>query len=308
MHRLRDRFPRRVVLWPVVVQGERASHEIAAAIRGFDRMPAGGRFARPDVIIVARGGGSFEDLLPFSEEVVLRAVAACTIPVISGVGHETDTTLIDHVADVRAPTPTAAAEMAVPVRRDLIQSVGESGTRLSRALSRLYGERRRTLASIARGLPRPGSLFALSRQRLDLASGNLEGALGRNTQRHVTRLTKVSALLRPRIVSANVRRGEKALEGLEHRLGRAYRARIGLGARHLHAAARVLDSVSYRSVLARGFALVRGAKDELRRRAADVAPGEKLTLTFADGETKATADGKPAARRGPSKPGQGELF
>jgi exodeoxyribonuclease VII large subunit len=228
--------------------------------------------------------------------------------VISGVGHETDTTLIDHVADVRAPTPTAAAEMSVPVRRDLIQAVGEWGTRLTRALSRMFGERRRTLVSIARGLPKPGSLFAMSRQRFGLVVDNLEAALGRNTQRHIMRLSRVSALLRPRIVSAGIGRGGKAVEGLEHRLGRAYRARISVGARHLHAAARVLDSVSYRAVLSRGFALVRGAKDELRRRAADVAPGERLTLTFADGEVKATSEGKPGARRSPPKPGQGEMF
>jgi exodeoxyribonuclease VII large subunit len=271
-------------------------------------MKPDGRVMRPDVIIIARGGGSVEDLLPFSEEIVLRAVAACTIPIISAVGHETDTTLLDHVADKRAPTPTAAAEMAVPVRRELLESVTSFGARLSRASSRALAERRKTLASIARALPRPGMLFAGSRQRFDLAADNLEAALGRNTQRHIVRLSRASALLRPRVVSVGLRRGEKAVETLEHRLVRAYRARIGTGARQLHAAARVLDSVSYRAVLERGFALVRGAKDELRRGAADVAPGDRLTLTFSDGEAKATADGKATGRRGLPKPGQGELF
>jgi exodeoxyribonuclease VII large subunit len=296
-----------VVLWPVAVQGERASHEIAAAIRGFDRMPAGERFARPDVIIVARGGGSFEDLLPFSEEIVLRAVAACTIPVISGVGHETDTTLIDHVADVRAPTPTAAAEMVVPVRRELVTSVGECATRLGRASSRSIDQRKRALAGLARALPRPDSLFALPRQRFDTAAGKIKSALRQNLQRHVVQLSRTSALLRPRMIADAAARQRKTIEALEHRLVRAYRQRIGTGARQLHAASRLLDSVSYRAVLERGFSLVRGGKDELRRRAGEVTPGERLTLTIADGEAKATADGK-GGRRGPAKPGQGELF
>jgi exodeoxyribonuclease VII large subunit len=307
MHRIGDRFPRRVLLWPVAVQGERAAHEIAAALRGFDRMAAGGRLPRPDVIIVARGGGSVEDLMAFSEEVVLRAVAACTIPVISGVGHETDTTLIDLVADVRAPTPTAAAELAVPVLRELVQLVSDRGGRLLRASSRGLAERQRNLAALSRALPRPASLFGFARQRLDTASDNLEGALSRNTQRLITRLTRASSVLRPRVLRDAVAREQKMLATLDARLTRAYRQRIGVGARQLHAASRVLESVSYRAVLERGFALVRGAKDELRRRASEVGQGERLTVTFADGEVKATSDGK-TTRRGPPKPGQGELF
>src|SRR5215468_727818 len=155
LHRLSDRFPRRVLLWPVAVQGEGAAAQVAAAIRGFNRLPEGGPVPRPQLIIVARGGGSLEDLMPFNEEVVVRAAALSAIPLISAVGHETDTTLIDHASDRRAPTPTAAAEMAVPVRLDLIAELGGKTARLSAGLVRLFHERRLHLAGLARGLPDP---------------------------------------------------------------------------------------------------------------------------------------------------------
>ena len=136
LHRLADRFPRRVVVWPVAVQGENAAAQVAAAIEGFNRLPPGGTVPRPDLIIVARGGGSLEDLMAFNEEIVVRAAAASAIPLISAVGHETDTTLIDHASDRRAPTPTAAAEMAVPVRLDLVAELGGKTARLARSVSR----------------------------------------------------------------------------------------------------------------------------------------------------------------------------
>ena len=153
LHRLSDRFPRRVLLWPVAVQGEGAAAQIAAAIAGFNRLPENGAVPRPDLLIVARGGGSLEDLMPFNEEIVVRAAACSAIPLISAVGHETDTTLIDHASDCRAPTPTAAAEMAVPVRLDLIADVEGKAARLSAGLSRLFVERRLHLSGLARGLP-----------------------------------------------------------------------------------------------------------------------------------------------------------
>ena len=160
LHRLRDRFPRHVLIWPVLVQGEGAKEQIAAAIAGFNAIAPGGRIPRPDLLIVARGGGSLEDLWAFNEEIVVRAAAASEIPLISAVGHETDTTLIDFAADVRAPTPTAAAEMAVPVRADLLADVQQDGARLGRALRRLSEESRLRLEGLARGLPRPGQFIA----------------------------------------------------------------------------------------------------------------------------------------------------
>ncbi|MGA7867358.1 MAG: exodeoxyribonuclease VII large subunit, partial [Stellaceae bacterium] len=167
LHRLSDRFPRRVLLWPVAVQGEGAAAQVAAAIAGFNRLPEGGMVPRPQLIIVARGGGSLEDLMPFNEEIVVRAAAASAIPLISAVGHETDTTLIDHASDRRAPTPSAAAEMAVPVRLDLIAELGAKSSRLSAGLSRVFGERRMHLAGLARGLPDPHDLIGSAAQRLD---------------------------------------------------------------------------------------------------------------------------------------------
>src|SRR5579872_1020094 len=168
LHRLADRFPRRVLLWPVAVQGEGAAAQIAAAIEGFNRIGAGEPGSRgvprPDLIIVARGGGSLEDLMAFNEEVVVRAAAASAIPLISAVGHETDTTLIDHASDRRAPTPTAAAEMAVPVRLDLIAELGGKAGRLAGGLSRLLSERRLRLDGLGRGLPDPHDLLGAATQ------------------------------------------------------------------------------------------------------------------------------------------------
>ena len=168
LHRLADRFPRRVLLWPVAVQGEGAAAQIAAAIDGFNRLPGmAARCRGPQLIIVARGGGSLEDLMAFNEEIVVRAAAASAIPLISAVGHETDTTLIDHASDRRAPTPTAAAEMAVPVRLDLVAELGGRSARLSGGLARLFDQRRLHLAGLARGLPDPQDLIGAAAQRLD---------------------------------------------------------------------------------------------------------------------------------------------
>ena len=167
LHRLEDRFPRHVLLWPVLVQGEGAAQQVANAIRGFNALSAGGKVPRPDVLIVARGGGSLEDLMAFNEEIVVRAAAASEIPLISAVGHETDTTLIDFASDRRAPTPTAAAEMAVPVRADLIAEVAQCGHRLARAASRQLAEQRLTIEGLGRGLPDPVRLIQEKSQQLD---------------------------------------------------------------------------------------------------------------------------------------------
>lgn len=173
LHRISERFPRRVLLWPVLVQGEQAAAQIAAAVKGFNQIRPGSTIPKPDVLIIARGGGSLEDLWPFNEEMVIRAVAASEIPVISAVGHETDTTLIDFVADKRAPTPTAAAEMAVPVRADWYASVMETGTRLSTALLRQLKEAHTRMEGLARGLPRPQQWLEHITQQLDMASERL---------------------------------------------------------------------------------------------------------------------------------------
>lgn len=176
LHRLADRFPRRVLVWPVLVQGEGAAEQIAAAIRGFNRLPLGGEIPRPDLLIVARGGGSLEDLWAFNEEVVVRAAAESGIPLISAVGHETDTTLIDFASDRRAPTPTAAAEIAVPVRAELIAQVLESTQRMAAAGRRLLEARRGEVEGLGRGLPDPHRVLEEKSQRLDDRAERLRNA------------------------------------------------------------------------------------------------------------------------------------
>src|ERR1700730_5936650 len=179
LHRLSDRFPRRVLLWPVAVQGEGAAAQVAAAINGFNRLPEHGPVPRPQLIIVARGGGSLEDLMAFNEEIVVRAAAASAIPLISGVGHETDTTLVHHASDRRAPTPTAAAEMAVPVRLDLVAELGGRAARVTRSVSRLFAQRRLAPGGRARGLRDPRDLIGSGAQRLDARAGRLRLAADR---------------------------------------------------------------------------------------------------------------------------------
>ncbi|MCE8007924.1 exodeoxyribonuclease VII large subunit [Aestuariivita sp.] len=205
LHRLRDRFPRKVLIWPVAVQGERCAPEVARAIAGFNAMSPGGALPRPDLLIVARGGGSVEDLWGFNEETVVRAAASSDIPLISAVGHETDTTLIDYAADQRAPTPTAAAELAVPVRLELLAWVEGQGARLSRGTATAVQRRRQRLSDLSRALPKPGALLDGARQRLDLASDRLPAALDRSVQRRKLRLTERAGSLRPQTLGRMVR-------------------------------------------------------------------------------------------------------
>jgi exodeoxyribonuclease VII large subunit len=291
MHRLEARFPRRVLLWPVAVQGERAAGEVEAAIRGFNRLAPGGAVPRPDLLIVARGGGSLEDLMAFNEEIVVRAAAESTIPLISAIGHETDTTLLDFAADARAPTPTAAAEMAVPVRTELIAQTLDLERRNLRGFTRALTEKRRTLAMHARGLPRSDQLFAAPRQRFDLATERLRHALGRNLEAHRRAFIETATLLRPQALSARMIRDRQKTDIAVQRLGQAAGARIARARQRFDAIARLLEGVSYRAALARGFAVVRGADGTLKRRAAAIAPGEALALVFVDGEVQATAAG-----------------
>ena len=309
MHRLDARFPRRVLLWPVAVQGEKAAAEIAAAIAGFNAFD-GKRLPRPDLLIVARGGGSVEDLMAFNDEAVVRAAAASAIPLISAVGHETDTTLIDFAADMRAPTPTAAVELAVPVRTELLAQTLDFERRVLRCFSKSMGDRRRHLAQLVRVLPRAESLFAGPRQRLDLAGDKLAHALRRNSQIHRVRFSKAAAQLRDRMLRDRMMVCAERVAALGERALRAQRTRLTEKRRKLDGMLRLLDSVSHKSVLERGFALVRGEDGSVRRRADSILSGEALRLTFVDGDVAAVAgDGqpKPATKK---KRGvdQGSLF
>jgi len=309
MHRLNARFPRRVLLWPVAVQGERAAAEVAAAIRGFNLLPSHGALPRPDVLIIARGGGSIEDLMAFNEEIVVRAAAESTIPLISAVGHETDTTLIDFAADRRAPTPTAAAEMAVPVRTELLALALDLERRNLRCFSRGISDRGKHLLALARALPRADQLFAAVRQRFDHAAECLGHGLKRNAEVHRRAFLEAAAPLRPHSVTNRIEAGRERVRGLAHRLERCGQARLKSSRERLDGCARLLETISHRAVLERGFALVQGPDGTIRRRAAAVRPGENLSLVFADATVEAKAKGGGAAA-GPSrvKPEQGSLL
>ncbi|MEE8202740.1 MAG: exodeoxyribonuclease VII large subunit [Alphaproteobacteria bacterium] len=297
LHRFADRFPRHVLLWPVKVQGEGAAEEVAAAIAGFNRLAPGAEVPRPDVLIVARGGGSLEDLWAFNEEVVVRAAAASDIPLISAVGHESDVTLIDFAADVRAPTPTAAAEMAVPVRADLVVRVLDLERRLVGAVARFMEARRGALKGLVRGLPEPRSLIELAMQRLDHAGEGLLRALTLGVERRRTALAAASAGLRPAALNGEVERVRTTLGDLDRRLGRAVLGALDDGRRRLVTQARLLDSYGYQQVLERGFVLARDDAGRPVTSAAAAKPGSGLALTFKDGERHATVDGAPAPRR-----------
>jgi len=317
LHRLADRFPRHVIVWPVKVQGDGSAEQVAAAIRGFNALPETGRIRRPDLLIVARGGGSLEDLWSFNEEIVVRAAADSMIPLISAVGHETDVTLIDFAADRRAPTPTAAAEIAVPVRADLIAELMSKARRALACWQRAQDHRRTELRAAARALPNAEELLSIPRQRLDACAERLPRALRANAQIHHTQFSRIAGRLAPQLLRTNVERRRVRLDACTHRLGtalktyretqvnrisrardrttalgershRAMQAVIAMRSVRLERSYQLLRAFSYQSVLERGFALVRHDGHPLRS-AAPVRPGMSLDIEFADGCVNATA-------------------
>ncbi|MFP6756709.1 MAG: exodeoxyribonuclease VII large subunit [Alphaproteobacteria bacterium] len=318
LHRLADRFPRTVLLWPVVVQGDKAAAQIAAAIQGFNGLAADGAVPRPDLLIVARGGGSIEDLWAFNEEVVVRATAASAIPLISAVGHETDTTLIDFASDRRAPTPTAAAEMAVPVRAELSLGLLETAHRLARGMARLIETRRSAVDGLARGLPRPQALLGEAGQRLDDRVENLRRMMAVFLERGGARLSRAGLGLKsPR---DQIARAQAALDLRAQRLGASGRAGFERAAvsvqrwtadrrleaafervvadrgRRIGAAGALLESFSYRNVLARGYAVIHGADDTVVSTVAGARAARDVALEFHDGRIDARVTGAVAAR------------
>lgn len=313
LHRLADRFPRRVTLWPVPVQGDGAAVRIAAAIKGFNAMPEG---RRPDLLIVARGGGSIEDLMAFNEEVVVRAAAASAIPLISAVGHETDTTLIDFASALRAPTPTAAAELAVPVRADLVETLADFGLRAARAERRGRLLRRERLQAVAARLPRPQMLAALARQRLDEAGERLPRALMGRARLLRARLSAQGDRLSPRLLVQGVARERARLESPRVTPNPALlRARLASAKAALTASFRMVESLSPQAVLARGYALVRLPDGTVARSADAARTAPRLAIAFADGEVIARPLGDAAPPSAQSTPGpavpavtQGRLF
>ena len=297
LHGFDERCPVRVVVWPVRVQGEGSAEQIAAAINGFNELPEDGPIPRPDLIIVARGGGSLEDLWSFNEEIVVRAAADSLIPLISAVGHETDVTLIDFAADKRAPTPTAAAEMAVPVRADLIIEVDSLARRAFSCWHRHQEARRTELRAATRALPNAADLFAIPRQKLDHASASLPRALRAATHAHHRRLNSVAGRLTLRTLRLQINHEIECVERLRERQRRAFGTLIAARTARLERMTQVLGALSYRNVLSRGFALVRDDQNRPLHSAAGVASGERLTLEFSDGRIGAVADGEVSATR-----------
>lgn len=333
------RFPSHILLWPVPVQGQGAAEQIAAAIEGFSRLPP--HLPRPDVIIVARGGGSLEDLMAFNDEAVVRAVAACPIPLISAVGHETDTTLVDFASDRRAPTPTAAAELAVPARAELLAALAQTSARLLGSGQALLNHARLRLSRAEARMPDLPGIVGAARQRMDdraerlalaptallhrkraaldavaprlphprevlAASGHALAQLDTRARAALHRLTDQSHARLARIPDpANALR--RMVDQRHARLARLPdpAARIASRLRearlHLAGLGGRLDGASYQGVLARGFALVRTEEGHAVTTAAAVAPGARLSITLQDGSVHATADGGAAPRRG--KPG-----
>jgi len=331
LHRIRDRWPTRVIVWPVVVQGQDAAAQVAAAVRGFNALPPDGPVPRPDVLIVARGGGSIEDLWPFNDEALARVVAAGDIPLISAVGHETDTTLIDYVSDRRAPTPTAAAEIATPVLADLKAAVLDSERRMNRCLQHALETRRSRLA--AARLPRPSELLGPRTQRFDLASGRLAAALERNVAVHEHAFARIGGRFAPalldrpqrlkaerlaelsaRLAAAAARAADTAerrsrLADLSARMHRAIDHRLKREGERLARIEQLRASLNPDGPLDRGFARVHHADGRLARRGADLQAGEEIRLVFADKARKAIVDGAARPKPRPATGGtQGDLF
>ena len=282
LHRLADRFPSHVILWPVLVQGQGAAEQVAAAVRGFSALAPGGAIARPDLLIVGRGGGSIEDLWAFNEEVVVRAIAECTIPIISAVGHETDTTLADFAADLRAPTPTAAAEMAVPVREELIAQVAELALRARRGVGRPVVLGRERLAARAQRLPSPQALVERPTQALDDAGERLRRALSTRAQIAARQLQGVAGRLSLPLLAARLERARDRLAAQRLNADLLTR-RLAEGERHLASATRIMASLNPDNVLKRGYVRVTSS-DGRTVIARDAAAAQSLlTLHFRDG-------------------------
>ncbi|MGO4440032.1 exodeoxyribonuclease VII large subunit [Rhizobium sp. RAF56] len=334
LHRIADRFPVHVLVWPVKVQGDGSGEEVANAIRGFNALEPGGLLPRPDVLIVARGGGSLEDLWSFNDEAVVRAAAASDIPLISAVGHETDWTLIDYAADVRAPTPTGAAEMAVPVKGELQAQIASLAARLQTCTSRQMDHRRQGVRALVRALPSLDQLLALPRRRFDEAAAGLGRGLELNTLNKRRAFERTAADLRPDVLSNRIaerrqvlsermvraeRRVERLLSDSHKRVSNAetslrsvpnrlkvqtarardrlanlvrhadtaVRHKLAQTSRAVAAQDRVLQSLSYKNVLRRGYAVIRDEADKPVSLASSLQPGAAVSIEFADGRVGA---------------------
>ncbi|MDP3658953.1 exodeoxyribonuclease VII large subunit [Phenylobacterium sp.] len=319
LHRIRERWPCRVIVWPVVVQGEQAAAQVRAAIEGFCAMDANSG-VRPDVLIVARGGGSVEDLWAFNDEALARAVVAADIPLISAVGHETDTTLIDFVSDRRAPTPTGAAEMATPVLAELRAAVADLGARMHRCGGRVLEDRRTRVTAAGRSLTRALDQVEFAAQRFNLAASRLAAGLEKNATAHEHALTRVAARLSPLLLQRPQRVQQERLDRLAVRLTPAFQRGLARTTERLAGLGKLHAAVNPDLPMQRGFARVHRADGGLVRSGASLASGEAVRLVFSDTARDAVIDADttvPVAavartQRPPARPkgaaDQGDLF
>ncbi|MEO8530727.1 MAG: exodeoxyribonuclease VII large subunit [Deltaproteobacteria bacterium] len=304
LHRLRDRFPRQVLVWPVAVQGEKCAAEVARAIAGFNALVPGGVIPRPDVIIVARGGGSLEDLWGFNEEIVVRAAAASDIPLISAVGHETDTTLIDFASDLRAPTPTAAAELAVPVRIDLIATVDDYGARLRRSLTQGFARARQRVVDLSRALPRAEAVMQGPRQRLDRAADRLPAGLRLLTEKKRGALSRTAGGLSLGVLRGRIIQYSQRLETRSARLAALMAGALDKPRERLAGLERMRQTLGYTETLKRGYAVVRGEGGVITTKAA-ASVSARLEIEFQDGKLELGARPKGKTKAADD---QGSLF
>ena len=330
LHRLRDRFPRKVLIWSVAVQGARCAPEVTRAINGFNAFTPGGVLPRPDLLIVARGGGSVEDLWGFNEESVVRAVAANTIPLISAVGHETDVTLIDYAADQRAPTPTAAAELAVPVRVDLMGWLDAQSGRLTHAASSGVAARHQRLVDLARALPRPDAILDAPRQRFDFVADRLPRALLQGVQARRLTLTEQAGSLRPTTLQRMTRmqrgyldrtarrlgparlqdrltQAKKAFAQMSRRLTCAGTAQIDRLRRQIKVTDHMREMLSYKATLDRGYAVIR-AENQVVTTKAEARFAPTLDIEFRDGHLAIGGKLSKLQKKIKDTPDQGSLF
>ena len=288
-HRISDRFPCNIILWPVPVQGNDAAELIENAISGFNTLDES-KIQKPDVIILARGGGSIEDLWCFNEEEVVRAVFQSQIPVISAIGHETDTTLVDYAADMRAPTPTAAAELATPAKDILITELSENSNRLNSSIKNIVSMSRERVVSVQKLLPSYQNLFNLKLNDINILAQRLPTAIKIYLQNEITNLQTSSSKLNLKILKEKIKNSQNSLSNLKNQLTNNSKTNLSTQSNRVLSASKLLESLSYKSVIKRGFSVVRNSSNIILTKKTDVLNDKKLNVETKFGTINVTVD------------------
>ncbi|MDC3111614.1 exodeoxyribonuclease VII large subunit [bacterium] len=288
-HRISDRFPCNIILWPVPVQGNDAAELIENAISGFNTLDES-KIQKPDVIILARGGGSIEDLWCFNEEEVVRAVFQSQIPVISAIGHETDTTLVDYAADIRAPTPTAAAELATPAKDILITELSENSNRLNSSIKNIVSMSRERVVSVQKLLPSYQNLFNLKLNDINILAQRLPTAIKIYLQNEITNLQTSSSKLNLKILKEKIKNSQNSLSSLKNQLTNNSKTNLSTQSNRVLSASKLLESLSYKSVIKRGFSVVRNSSNIILTKKTDVLNDKKLNVETKFGTINVTVD------------------